>query len=620
MASILKLHRPCGSYSLALSLFRLTLCTLLILFSVFVRAQNPSDETLVLQLKWFHGFQFAGYYAALEKGFYAEEGLKVEIRPRDINSTPVEDVLSGRAHFGVSDSSLVIHRLEDEPVVALAVIFQNSPLALMTLGDSNLSSPTDLIDKRVMYQRKNDDAVIMAMFNEVNMSEQDFTYLPSDFDVEALLKDKADAMAVYLSNEPWYYKSRGHNINIINPANYGIDFYGDNIFTTEAMLKTNPEQVLAFRRASIRGWKYALKHSSEVFSWLINKYKGKKYDSYEHFQYEVDAIFRVIKPRLFEVGDINPGRFRRIADIYKEKGLAPAKSNLKGFVYTDYNAKKQDWVLTKSVVMTAAGIFIIVILILALRNIQLRKVVEKHTHELEEANKAKSVFLANMSHELRTPLNSIIGFSERLLNSKHQNFDRQATEALQSVARNGHQLLELISDILDLSKIDAGNMQLNFDLCHLQEVIETSSKNVSVRLAEKNLSLCLPTNYPVPHIEADANRLKQIIVNMLSNAIKYTTRGGVTISVDKEIKERQDFCVITISDTGMGIRLEDQKRLFKRFEQLDDHSIGGYNTGLSLSLVAEFAHMHGGHMTFESTFGEGSSFSLHLPIVQLEKK
>lgn len=355
-----------------------------LLVSSVTSASDSDQRPLVLQLKWFHQFQFAGYYAALEKGFYLDEGLDVEIRERDLTRGPVDDVLDGRADFGISDSSLILHRLRGQPVVALAVIFQSSPLVLMSLENSNISSPMDLVGKRVMYQRDLDDALIMAMFNEVGLDEDDFIYVPHNLDDDALLKDRADAMSAYISDQPFLYRSQGHRVNIINPANYGIDFYGDNLFTSEQMIQNDPETVLAFRRASIKGWQYALENTEEVLSWFTEKYPSQK--DYQSLRHEAEISRRMIKPRLVELGEIHPSRFRRIANIYKEREDVPQSATLDGFYYREYfdqNNHQRQKLLQAAVIGVAVIAFAIIAMMIV--NHRLKLAVRERTLELSKA-------------------------------------------------------------------------------------------------------------------------------------------------------------------------------------------------------------------------------------------
>ena len=304
-----------------------------------------------LQLKWFHQFQFAGYYAAVEKGYYRDEGLEVELKELVESHSAVDDVLAGRADFGIGGSSLILRRFEGDPVVMLAAIFQSSPLALMTMAKDKLKSPLDLVGKRVMYRLGEDDAQITAVFNEFGLGQEDFVYVAHNFDNDALLKGQVDAISVYVTNQPYLYVSRGHQVNIINPANYGVDFYGDILFTSEKLIAENPQAVLAFRRASLKGWEYALENQAEVVDWILEKYPSQQPKERAALLFEARVTRRLIKPGLVDVGHISPKRFQRLADIYREHGLVEPGAALKGMYYTEYYqaVPSREWMLRVSI-------------------------------------------------------------------------------------------------------------------------------------------------------------------------------------------------------------------------------------------------------------------------------
>lgn len=273
------------------------------------------------------------------------------------------------------------------------------------------------------------------------------------------------------------------------------------------------------------------------------------------------------------------------------------------------------YVLYALVLITVFYLLIRVVL-LRLMTARLNAEVQKRTVELNNANSAKTQFLANMSHDLRTPLNSIIGFSKRLIDKYDQQLDKQGINALEAIHRNGQHLLGLINDILDLSKIESGKMELKFTPCNLKEIITGCVADLNDHAIEKGLTVLTPSVYVHQVIRADAQRLTQILYNLLSNAIKYTNKGHIAIMVDEQVMQDRPFCTISVIDTGIGIRKEDQDRLFKRFEQVDDQTryVQGFGTGLGLALVAEFASLHGGHVSCHSIFGEGSQFTLFLPL------
>jgi signal transduction histidine kinase len=584
-----------------------------------VQAKDGNRPYLV-QFKWFHSFQFAGYYAALEKGFYKDEGLKVILRERQIESTPVEDVLNGHADFGVAESSLVNERLQGKPVVLLGVIMQRSPLVIISLAENNITNPLDLVGKKVMYQRNADNVSIESAFSEVGLSKDDYTHVRHNFNDMALLEDDVDAMSAYLSDQPLTYRELGHKINIMDPASYGVDFYGDNFFTSESLIRTQPEKVMAFRRATIKGWKYALEHPLEVYRWLNSKYiNHREKKSQKLYMDEVRVIRRMINPDVTPIGEMNPHRLQRIADVYKQTQLAPVEAELDDrFYYSGYLLSNQGPYKTWFLFLLLGVLIIAALLGLNITiNRRLKYKVAQRTEALEKANNAKTEFMASMSHELRTPLNSIIGYSERLLKKYSDDWDDRAVDSMETIKRNGTHLLNLINDILDLAKIDSGKFELFIKPCHIQELIEDTASTLTHQISEKKHTLILPTVYPFTILMADPVRLTQVLLNILGNAIKYTpAEGQIKVTVDKRKLDDQLYCRISIIDNGKGISEEQQALLFKRFEQFDPETKRkiGAGTGLGLSLSHEMIKLHHGHIKYHSEVDEGSTFSIYLPI------
>ena len=269
------------------------LATLLFFSTVSLgQAQEPLKKVR-LQLKWVHQFQFAGYYAAKEKGFYREEGLDVAIQQRNPNKNNIRQVLEGEAEYGIADSILLLYRMRGEPVVLLAPIFQHSPLIYMTLRSSGIESPYQIKGKRVMvYPDDTDGLPLAGMLYQLDIDKDSFTSIPKTVNPDALEKGVVDVYPGYLTNEPFYFYSRGVKINIINPKNYGADLYGDMLFTSKTELENHPDRAERFRRASLKGWKYALKHPDEIIDVIIQKYGVEK--SREHLSYEADIIRQMI--------------------------------------------------------------------------------------------------------------------------------------------------------------------------------------------------------------------------------------------------------------------------------------------------------------------------------------
>ena len=331
------------SKNLATLLTKLTVI-FIFLISVPIQAEQlvqtqPSDkpntkaqlEAISLQLKWRHQFQFAGYYAAKIKGFYEAEGLDVTIKERDVHTNNIEQVINGNSEYGIADSMIMLYQAKQAPVTIVSTIFQHSPQVFISLKSSNITSPYDIEGKNIAFYPKDTDGFpLLAMLHEngVNIDPQRI-YIKSI--PELLISRQVDVYPVYLSNEPFYFYQRGIDINIINPINFGVDFYGDLIFTNHAELKHHPKRVEAFKRASIKGWEYALKNKDEIINYIINDLKVNK--TYEHLAYEAKVIEEAIQPESIPIGTTNPGRFEYIQRLFEKQKIINTGLDLKQGIY-----------------------------------------------------------------------------------------------------------------------------------------------------------------------------------------------------------------------------------------------------------------------------------------------
>ncbi len=235
---------------------------------------------------------------------------------------------------------------------------------------------------------------------------------------------------------------------------------------------------------------------------------------------------------------------------------------------------------------------------------------EAQNAELEAASQLKSEFLANMSHELRTPLNAILGFSELLLDAPEDEAPEVRTEFLTTIHDSGEHLLALINDVLDLSKVEAGRMELHFTTFEVQELVQRVVETVRPLASRKSIALDAALGM-AGGLVADFGRVKQILYNLLSNAIKFTPDGG-RVQVEAQVDEQT--VLLIVSDTGIGIAPEDHERIFLEFQQVDSSADRRYEgTGLGLALTKRIVELHGGRMWLESALGQGSRFFVELP-------
>jgi signal transduction histidine kinase len=249
--------------------------------------------------------------------------------------------------------------------------------------------------------------------------------------------------------------------------------------------------------------------------------------------------------------------------------------------------------------------------VLAMHNARLFKEVEEKGRQLAIASEHKSQFFANMSHELRTPLNAVLGYTELLADGLYGEIPERAKHVLQRVQINGTHLLALINDVLDLSKIDAGELRLELEEYSLGTLIETVVAQAGSLAEAKRLSLANNVADGLPKGAGDERRLSQVLLNIVSNAIKFTEHGSVTISASSA----NGMFEIAIRDTGPGIAPEDQARIFQAFQQVDNSNTRKKSgTGLGLSISRRLIEMHGGTIEVESTVGVGSAFYVRVPV------
>ena len=237
--------------------------------------------------------------------------------------------------------------------------------------------------------------------------------------------------------------------------------------------------------------------------------------------------------------------------------------------------------------------------------------------KLREIDRLKSEFLANMSHELRTPLTAIIGFSELLVDGAMGEMNEEQNGSVENILTSGHHLLKLINDILDLSKIEAGKMELHPEVFDLGVIISFINKTMAPLIKNKKQVLKIEMAEGLPDIYADPGKIKQLLLNLVGNAIKFTPEGG-TITIGAEFK---DSCfVLSVTDTGIGIKPEDMERIFQEFQQGEGSTSREYEgTGLGLTLTRKLTEMHGGKLELESEVGKGSRFTAYIPFM-LEKR
>jgi diguanylate cyclase (GGDEF)-like protein len=321
------------------------------------------DPTPVrLQLKWRHQFQFAGFYAALEKGYFREAGLAVTIIPATPGTDPVETVLKGGADFGIASSELVLRYAKGDPVVVLASIFQHSPLTLFVRRDAGIDKVQDLAGHKVALAPW--ETEIFAFLQRAGVPVDRLQLVQHDYSVDTLVQGSVDALAGYETDESYYLERSGRQYRQFTPRSSGVDFYGDTLFTTRAMVTKHPELAEAFRAASLRGWEYALAHQEEIAALIHAKYAPDL--PVEKLRFEADRMMPLVRSDLVELGHTHVGRWQHIFDVYRELGLAPAGTDIdmRGLIYQPLRPTDLRWLMW---VLGAAALLLAVVISIARR-------------------------------------------------------------------------------------------------------------------------------------------------------------------------------------------------------------------------------------------------------------
>lgn len=297
-------------------------------------------ETVSLQLQWKHQFEFAGFYAAKEYGYYTEAGLDVEIREYEKGKEIIGSVLSGETTFGVLYSTVIRARMEGKPVILLANYFKRSPLALAARPD--IYFPGDLKGKKVMGEKHElESSNFDQMFRQFNMTTDDFTIVPHTFNIDKFTRREVDAMTVFLTNEVYHLSQEKVPFNIIDPNNYGVPFYDVNVFTSESLANEKPETVSAFIEASNKGWQYALANPEAIVDLILAKYNTQN-KAKEHLLYEADKTQRMVQPDIYPIGSIDPVRIQKIQELFVSEGVAQTIVAPEDFIFGSRKQERVD--------------------------------------------------------------------------------------------------------------------------------------------------------------------------------------------------------------------------------------------------------------------------------------
>ncbi len=314
--------------------FKISAKTLLFILTLIIIESLcfAEEQAISLRLQWKHQFEFAGFYAAKEKGYYSDAGMDVDILEYHNGVNIISEVTSGDVDFGIWGSGIIELGMEGEPLVLLANYFKRSPLALVTQPDIRL--PSELAGKTVMISDVDfKNANYTQMFRTFKIDMDSINTVPLTFTMDDFFSGKVDAVSIFLTNEPFLLQKEGVPYNIIDPNNYGLELYDVNLFTSRKLMETDPSLVEAFIDASNRGWEYALENPEEIVDLILNKYNTQN-KSREHLLFEARQTLRMVQPRAHPLGSLDLDHIKRIANLFTEVGLSEPDGSY-SFVYSE---------------------------------------------------------------------------------------------------------------------------------------------------------------------------------------------------------------------------------------------------------------------------------------------
>ena len=573
------------------------------------RAGPDADpDTVTVQLKWKHQFQFAGYYIAIEKGYYADAGMDVRLIEAVAGQEPMNEVVDGRADYGVGTTDLLLMRDKGLPVVLLASIFQHSPLAIMVNGTSDIFNVHQLARKKLMIEPHS--AELFAYFSKEGINKDSLKIVEHNFDTDALLQGDVSGMSVYITDEPYRLKSSGSRYRLLRPIESGIDFYGDNLFTLESTIQKNPKQVDRFVAATRKGWEYALNNIEETVDLILQKYATDK--SRGHLLFEAEHTKSLILPDVVEVGYMNPQRWERIAQTYIDLGLLPETFSLHGLIYNPESSQVPAWVWKAIAIAVIVLLITLGVVVYVMRINHRLRLSEK---QLVASNHQKETLMSIVGHDMKSSIFAVRLYGELMVNQKASLDQKDISKHGLQVLLGIDAALDLLDNLLQWVTLQQKDSEPGISPLELAPVVERNlalyrlhaeSKNIDMRAIDIGDVIVLGNEW---HIDT-------VIRNLLNNALKFTKPDG---SISIRVERGDGDLGLIVEDTGIGMNEEDLEDPFDTRRQFGTGTMGELGTGFGLPLCNQLIESSGGQLMLENRAEVGLRATIRLPLAKPEK-
>lgn len=585
----------------------------------FFSPPTYSSESLTdirVQLKWHHQFQFAGFYAALHKGYFRQAGLNVELMPGGPDIDPVRIVTAGEAEFGIGNSSLLLDHQKGLPIVAVAAIFQHSPFILMARRNNQIRTVKDLEHRMLMAETHSAELIAYMILAGVDINTIQFVQHTGR--VESLSYSgpyQIDAMTAFLSSEPYEANHAGIAYQIFSPRDIGLDFYGDTLFTTRHIAKQYPEQVTAFRDALLKGWHYAVRHRNEIISLIMEKYPTKL----DTFQLNSESLvtLELLARDYIDLGYMSEQRWQSIAESFGKAGLLPDNYQVNDFLFT---AKPRTQGILNSLLL--AGLLTLCAIVLAIRFYLQKKQSDRQATRLsEEAEQlhrhrqnqmAMAEVATTIAHELNQPLAAINNYAQAAINFNRRQFSNpeKLNDSLYQLIRQA----EIASAIVQQSREQLDHQAYPQQTIDLVGTIRDSVHLCLFNARKRNISLIFSPQLCEAFIMGNEIQIKQMLINLITNAVEaLDEHAAQSPTVTLTLSEGDQYYQIDVQDNGPG--LDSTERVFTTQYTTKEAALG-----MGLSICRSITEIHLGSISACNSPSGGAIFSIQLPIYHPEAK